>query len=320
MTRGIRCLAVATLLLGSLFLVRVPGQTRDAGTGWPSFRGRERLGRVGRSPAACRVERPGREEHPLEDADSRPGPFEPGRVGQPPVRLHGHQRRLEPGTEGGPLRRHRVGERREHHRWLVYALDTASGKVLWEKTVHSGVPKIKRHPKSTHANSTLATDGRRPGGDVRVRGPLLLRPRRASSSGRRTSACSTRPTTRCRTRSGSSAAPRSSTRTACWCSATSSRESFLLALNIADGREVWRTPRQDVPTWGTPTVHADGARAQVIVNGYKHAGAYDLATGKEIWRLTGGGDIPVPTPVVAHGLVFLTSAHGPLAPHLRDPA
>jgi outer membrane protein assembly factor BamB len=90
--------------------------------------------------------------------------------------------------------------------------------------------------------------------------------------------------------------------------------SFLLALNLADGREVWRTPRQDVPTWGTPTVHAAGTRVQVIVNGYKHAGAYDLSTGKEIWRLTGGGDIPVPTPVVAHGLVFLTSAHGPLAP------
>ena len=46
------------------------------------------------------------------------------------------------------------------HRWLVYALDTASGKVVWEKTVVLGVPKIKRHPKSTHANSTLATDGR----------------------------------------------------------------------------------------------------------------------------------------------------------------
>jgi outer membrane protein assembly factor BamB len=69
-----------------------------------------------------------------------------------------------------------------------------------------------------------------------------------------------------------------------------------------------------VPTWSTPTVHIVNGRAQVLVNGWKHSGAYDLATGKEIWKLNGGGDIPVPAPVVGHGLVFLTNAHGPGAP------
>jgi outer membrane protein assembly factor BamB len=90
--------------------------------------------------------------------------------------------------------------------------------------------------------------------------------------------------------------------------------SFVAALSIKDGTDLWRTPRTDVPTWGTPTVHADGATAQMIVNGYKHTGGYDVRTGKELWRLKGGGDIPVPTPVVAHGLVFITNAHGPMAP------
>ena len=33
-------------------------------------------------------------------------------------------------------------------------------------------------------------------------------------------------------------------------------------------------------------------RDQVIVNGWKHIGGYDLETGKEVWRMTGGGDIP----------------------------
>ena len=41
---------------------------------------------------------------------------------------------------------------------------------------------------------------------------------------------------------------------------------------------------------------------------------YDFATGKRLWTLSGAGDAPVPTPVVAHGLVFLTSSHGPLSP------
>jgi outer membrane protein assembly factor BamB len=46
------------------------------------------------------------------------------------------------------------------HRWLIYALATRSGKVAWEKTVVTAVPKVKRHPKATHANTTLATDGK----------------------------------------------------------------------------------------------------------------------------------------------------------------
>jgi hypothetical protein len=69
-----------------------------------------------------------------------------------------------------------------------------------------------------------------------------------------------------------------------------------------------------VPTWGTPTIHEGPTRTQVIVNGFKHIGGYDAATGKELWKMTGGGDIPVPTPVVAHELIFITNAHGAAAP------
>ena len=45
------------------------------------------------------------------------------------------------------------------HSWRVYCLDKRSGKILWEKTAHEGVPKVKRHPKSSQASSTPATDG-----------------------------------------------------------------------------------------------------------------------------------------------------------------
>ena len=90
--------------------------------------------------------------------------------------------------------------------------------------------------------------------------------------------------------------------------------SFIAAFDVATGKELWRTPRQDVPTWSTPTMHMVGGKPQILVNGWKHTGAYDLATGKEIWKLNGGGDIPVPVPVVGHGLVFITNAHGPRSP------
>ena len=92
------------------------------------------------------------------------------------------------------------------------------------------------------------------------------------------------------------------------------KDSFLAVFDLGDGQELWRAPRQDVPTWGTPTVVKVGEQTQVLVNGWHHTGAYDFANGKEIWKLDGGGDIPVPTPVAAEGLGYFTSAHGGLRP------
>jgi hypothetical protein len=42
------------------------------------------------------------------------------------------------------------------HRFELWCLDAASGKVLWTSIAHEGPPAVKRHPKSTHANSTPA--------------------------------------------------------------------------------------------------------------------------------------------------------------------
>jgi outer membrane protein assembly factor BamB len=60
--------------------------------------------------------------------------------------------------------------------------------------------------------------------------------------------------------------------------------------------------------------HQVNGQAQLIVNGWRHIGSYDFKTGREVWRLTGGGDLPVPTPVVQDGLIYITNAHAPRAP------
>jgi len=89
---------------------------------------------------------------------------------------------------------------------------------------------------------------------------------------------------------------------------------FVAAFNLSDGKEIWRTPRDDTATWSTPNISTEGPRRQLLVNGWKHMGGYDLQTGEEIWRMSGGGDCPVPTPLVWNGLIFLMSAHGPRKP------
>jgi outer membrane protein assembly factor BamB len=92
------------------------------------------------------------------------------------------------------------------------------------------------------------------------------------------------------------------------------KDSFLAVFDLTDGKEVWRTARKDVPTWGTPAITTEGGRTQIVVNGWHHSGGYDFGTGKELWKLDGGGDIPVPTPISANGFVYLTSAHGKFRP------
>jgi outer membrane protein assembly factor BamB len=89
---------------------------------------------------------------------------------------------------------------------------------------------------------------------------------------------------------------------------------FLAVFDLADGKEVWRTPRNDVSTWGTPTLVETPGRKQIVANGWRCTGGYDFATGQNLWHMDGGGDIPVPTPLFAHGLIYFTSAHGRYAP------
>jgi len=72
------------------------------------------------------------------------------------------------------------------HTWKVYCLDRKTGKILWEETAHEGIPKTKRHPKSSQASSTPATD-RSPSS---ARKASILTPSTGSCFGSRISECS----------------------------------------------------------------------------------------------------------------------------------
>ncbi len=199
------------------------------------------------------------------------------------------------------------------HRWVVYCIDKQTGKILWEKTAFSGVPRVKRHLKSTHANSTLVTDGRHVvaffGSEglycYDMDGKLLW----SKNFGLLDSGYFMVPAAQWEF--GSSPIIHED-RIIIQCDVQ--KNSFLAALNVEDGSEIWRTPREDVPTWGTPAISVSGGKLQIIVNGFRHIGGYDFKTGKELWRMRGGGDIPVPTPVVSENMVFITNAHGKMSP------
>ena len=199
------------------------------------------------------------------------------------------------------------------HEWKVYALNKKTGAILWQRTAHTGVPKIKRHTKNSHANSTLATDGERIiaffGSEglyaYDLSGKLLWQ----KDLGVLDAGYYEAPDAQWET--GSSPIIHDGVVVI---QADVQKGSFLAAFDAKDGKELWRVARTDVPTWSTPTFHEVNGKAQLLVNGMRQAGAYDFKTGKVIWSLSGGGDIPVPTPVTSEGMVYLTNAHGQGSP------
>ena len=201
------------------------------------------------------------------------------------------------------------------HEWRGYCLNNETGDIIWERTAFTGVPKVKRHPKSTHANCTPATDGEYIIAFFaseglycyNMEGDLLWK----KDFGK--------------LHAGAFSAQRAAIE---WEFASSPLihkgvvliqcdvrgDSFLAAFDIETGEEKWKKSRDEHPGWCTPNIYTYNDKEYVVVNGYKHRGAYDFVTGEEIWRMSGGGDIPVPTPQIGNGMIYFNSAHGPASP------
>jgi outer membrane protein assembly factor BamB len=90
--------------------------------------------------------------------------------------------------------------------------------------------------------------------------------------------------------------------------------SFIAALDVKTGATVWRTERDELPSWGTPSVFPGKAHAELVTNGSNFIRGYDPASGKELWRLGGSSKITAPTPVYSDDLIIVASGRRPEAP------
>ena len=199
------------------------------------------------------------------------------------------------------------------HTWKVYALDKRTGKILWERTAFVGMPKVKRHPKSSHAASTPATDGKHIvalfGSEgmycYDLNGKLLWKQDLGLLD------AGWFYDVDYQWEYGSSPIIY---KNLVIVQADIQKNSFIAAYDIKTGKQVWKTAREEIPSWGTPTVYEGKTRAELITNGTKAIRGYDPMTGKELWRLTPNSEITTPTPFVAHDLIFVTSGYAPIQP------
>ncbi|HRI16759.1 MAG TPA: PQQ-binding-like beta-propeller repeat protein [Verrucomicrobiota bacterium] len=200
---------------------------------------------------------------------------------------------------------------KEPHQWRLLCLDLADGTVLWDQLAHEAVPRQQRHTKASHCNSTPATDGQHLVAILGSEGlfGFDLEGRRIwrRDLGKMDAGPWDVPDLQW---SFASSPILYDGRVFVQCDVLS--EQFLAAYDVTDGREVWRTPRKEVANWCTPALALN--EGQIVLNGWKEVAGYDLKNGKRLWWLGGGGDIPVPAPLVVDGMAFFTSAHGKYRP------
>jgi outer membrane protein assembly factor BamB len=202
---------------------------------------------------------------------------------------------------------------RSEHRWMIYAIDKRTGKISWERVAFQGEPVDKRHIKSTYANSTPATDGRivvawfgsQGVYAYDVSGRLLWK----VDLGRLDLGAYDIPTYEW----GPASSP------IIWnnlviLQCDTQTDSFLLALDSATGKTVWKTDRDELPSWGTPTIASTPTGPVLVANASNFIRGYDPRTGKELWRLGGSSKITAPTPIYQEGMFIVASGRGPERP------
>lgn len=199
------------------------------------------------------------------------------------------------------------------HTWHVLCLDSDTGDILWNREVHKGVPKIKRHLKGSQANCTPATDGKHVVACFGSEGLYCFDFEGKLLWSRDLSAID------------SSFALDEEYE---WGFASSpvihdglvivqfdlSRDSFLAAYSLADGNKVWETPRDEIPSWSSPAIWQNSQRTELVTNASQFARSYDPATGKELWRLAKKSEATIPAPVPWGDWLVICSGNRPIQP------
>jgi outer membrane protein assembly factor BamB len=202
---------------------------------------------------------------------------------------------------------------RSSHKWMLYAIDKRTGKIVWERVASEGEPRNKRHIKSTYASASPATDGRIVVAWFGSQGVFAY------------DVNGTRVWTVDLGRVDMGAydipsyewGPASSPiiwKDIVFIQCDTQADSFVIALDAKTGKTIWKTDRDELPSWGTPTVVAGSAGEELVANASNYIRAYDPRTGKELWKLGGSSKITAPTPFLANGLVIVASGRGPERP------
>jgi outer membrane protein assembly factor BamB len=194
------------------------------------------------------------------------------------------------------------------HEFRLMAIDKATGKVVWDSLAYEGAPKVARHPHNSYAAATPATDGKHIvaffGSEglygFNMEGQLLWK----QDVGVLDQAAFDVPDYKW----GYASSPIIYKNLAI-VQCDQIKGSYIAAFDIDTGKQVWRTDRDAIPSWATPGIYEGKTGAELVTNGSEWVRGYDPMTGKELWKLKGTSMISVPTPFVAHDMIYVFTGY-----------
>ncbi len=188
------------------------------------------------------------------------------------------------------------------HHWWTMCFDLDTGKELWRRETHAGHPTVPRHPKSSYAAETAATDGERVYvlfGDVGLycydfEGELLwshpIEPKKTFYS------------------YGAASSPVVHDGQV-FIVYDNLEASWVAAFDAKSGELRWKQDRKETKSWATPFVWQNEQRTEVVVPGQGRNRSYSL-TGELLWEFDGKmSSLVIPSPFAAHGMCYVSSGY-----------
>lgn len=90
-------------------------------------------------------------------------------------------------------------------------------------------------------------------------------------------------------------------------------DSFAAAIDKNTGKNRWKIERNRDINWVTPLMLVQGASAEVLFQSAPEISAYDARTGKKRWSFESKGLATIPSPITAHGILYLPASGQVLA-------
>jgi ankyrin repeat protein/outer membrane protein assembly factor BamB len=199
------------------------------------------------------------------------------------------------------------------HIWKIYCLDKYKGSIIWEKTAFKDIPKVKRHPKGTQANSSPVTNGEYVvalyGSEGMVCYDMIGNELWRKDLGVLDAGWFFESETQW----GHAASPIIYKNTVI-IQADRSKDSYIASFELDTGNEVWKTKREEISSWGTPSIYYGKNQNEIITNGTKYIKGYNPDTGEELWKLGPNSEVTVATPVVYDEMIYVTAGYPPVSP------
>lgn len=185
---------------------------------------------------------------------------------------------------------------------VVFALERASGKVLWERVLDERVPHEGGHVTGSYASASPATDGEVVIASFGSRGLFALDVTGHELWQRELG----RAATKHAHGEGSSPLLAGEFVVVQW---DHEGGSWLAAFDRRSGEERWRVARDEETSWASPIALTRAGKTQVVVSGTKRIRGHDLATGELLWAAGNLSSNVVCSPVSDGDFVYAGSSY-----------